>query len=208
MRTGAGIVVGQVAVAVLVVLCGTAGVASAGRGAFIPPVRIELGHAVTGTREGPPLEATQLAVGLSWASLYPKPTPVDFGVGFIATFAPEPDTVAKAREVGPVDDDHDAAGAYVDLAVRGAAGRHWRTWVGARGELMDQGEVSTLGAAARASIELWTGAMGIERGGAIIGTVAVSAWAETGLREQVRGGAASFVAAGLGMRLPLIVAGN
>lgn len=202
MRIGAAIGV------LFVALVGNAGSAEAGRGGvFVPPVEVELGHAVTADADGGQNEATQLLVGLSWASLYPKPTPIDFSVGFISTFRPADDTMATARVVEP-EEIESTVGGYIDVAVRGAAGKHWRTWVGARGELMDHGRVSALGGAARASVEIWTGTAAGGNNALILGTVALSAWAETGLREQPYGGAASFVAAGLGMRLPLIVACN
>ena len=202
MRIGVGIA------AALSVLAVTAGRAAAGRGAFVPPLEVELGHAVTGAPDGRQLESTQLLVGLSWASLYPKPTPVDVSVGVISTFRPADETMATARVVDDEDDGDSAVGGYIDVAVRGAAGRYWRTWIGGRGELMDHGRVSGLGGAARASIEVWAGTAAGGHNALILGTVALSAWAETGLREQPDGGTASFVAAGLGMRLPLIVAGH
>jgi len=201
MRIGVGIA------AALTVLAVTAGNAAAGRGAFIPPLEVELGHAVTGAPDGRQLESTQLLVGLSWASLYPKPTPVDVSVGVISTFRPADETMATARVVAE-EEDESAVGGYIDVAVRGAAGKYWRTWIGGRGELMDHGRVSGLGGAARASIEIWTGTAAGDRNALILGTVALSAWAETGLREQPTGGTASFVAAGLGMRLPLILAAH
>lgn len=201
MRIGVALAV------VCVALAGNAGSAAAGHGVFIPPVEIELGHAVTAEPDGGQLESTQLLVGLSWASLYPKPTPIDFSVGLISTFQPADDTMATARVVGP-EEDTSTVGGYIDVAVRGAAGKYWRTWVGGRGELMDHGRVSVLGGAARASVEVWVGTSGGGHNGVILGTVALSAWAETGLREQPYGGAASFVAAGFGMRLPLIIACN
>ncbi len=199
MRLGVGIVACVVAV--------SAGTARAGHGgAIIPPLEIELGHAVTGAPDGGRVESMQLLVGVSWASLYPKPTPVDFSVGVISTFAPQPDQMAAARAVGPDAAGASATGGYIDVAVRGAAGRHWRTWIGGRGEVMDHGQISALGAAARASIEVWTGTAIGDRDCAILGTVALSAWAESGIREQPHGGSATFVAAGLGMRVPLIIA--
>lgn len=201
MRLGVGIA------AIAVVLAGTASSAAAGRGAFIPPMEVELGHAVTGARGGRQVEATQLLVGLSWASLYPKPTPVDVSVGVISMFRSSDETTATARVVG-AEEDESAVGGYIDVAVRGAAGKYWRTWIGARGELIDHGRVSRVGGAARASIEVWAGTAAGGHDALILGTVALSAWAETGLREQPFGGSASFVAAGLGMRLPLIVAGR
>lgn len=198
MRTGVALAV------VCVALAGTAGSAAAGRGAFIPPLEIELGHAVTAEADGGQLETTQLLVGLSWASVYPKPTPVDFSVGIISNFRPADDAMTTARVVG-AEEEESLVGGYIDVAVRGAAGKNWRTWIGGRGELLDHGRVSALGGAARASIEIWAGTAAGGNNALIVGTVALSAWAETGLREQPYGGAASFVAAGLGMRVPLIV---
>jgi hypothetical protein len=202
MRTG-------VATAVLfVALAGTTGSAAAGRGGvFIPPVEVELGHAVTADADGGQNESTQLLVGISWASLYPKPTPVDVSVGVISTFQPAAPAMSSTRVIH-ADETDSAVGGYIDFGVRGAAGKNWRTWIGGRGELMDHGRVSALGGAARASVEVWAGTAAGGNNAFIVGTVALSAWAETGLREQPYGGAASFVAAGLGMRLPLIVAAN
>jgi hypothetical protein len=203
MRLGVGFAV------LTLTLCGaTAGVAHAGRGAFIPPMEIELGHAVTGAPDGGRTEATQLLVGISWASLYPKATPIDVSVGFISTITAVDVPMATARVTGPEEPSEVAAGGYIDVAVRGAAGRHWRTWIGGRGELMDRGRISALGAAARASIEIWAGTATSDRNAFLCGTVALSAWAESGVREQPHGGAATFVAAGMGMRLPLLIAGH
>jgi hypothetical protein len=188
----------------------TAGVAHAGSGAvFIPPMEVELGHAVSGAPDGTQDESTQLLVGVSWASLWPKPTPVDFSIGVISTFRPAPDDTLAARgSTAPAPDGETACGGYIDVAVRGASGKHWRTWIGGRGELMDHGRISALGGAARASVEVWAGTAAGDRNALLVGTVALSAWAETGLREQPYGGAASFVAAGLGVRVPLILAAN
>ncbi len=198
------------------VLGATAVTASAKPGAaIIPPMEIELGQAVTASTSGRQIESTQLLIGVSWASLWPKDTPVDVSVGVICNMTPVPRGRAKLGTEGPrplagdVDSD---AGPFVDVAVRTARGGAWRSWLGARGELIDQGDVSALGVAARASVEIWVPVKAADSGGnstaAIFGTFALSAWAEAGLREQPHG-AASFVAAGLGARIPfLIVAGG
>lgn len=195
----------------LAVLGATAGAAEASHGGvFIPPLEVELGHAIAGAADGGTLESTQLLVGISWASIYPRPTPIDVSVGVICSMYPAP-TVAAARTAGPPPAADVDSGGYVDVAVRTASGPHWRMWAGARGELIDQGERSALGVAARASMELWAPTVGGDSHGPgiamFLGTVAVSAWAEAGVREQPRG-VASFVAAGLGMRIPLIIAGQ
>jgi hypothetical protein len=204
------------AIIVAVVLGATTVTAAAKPGAaFIPPMEIELGQAVTASASGHQIESTQLLIGVSWASLWPKDTPVDVSIGVICNMTPVPlarDKVSLGGE-GPQPGDVDTdSGPYVDVAVRTARGEAWRSWLGARGELMDQGEVSALGVAARASVEIWVPVKGADSGGnamaAIFGTFALSAWAEAGLREQPHG-AASFVAAGLGARIPfLIVAGG
>jgi hypothetical protein len=204
------------AIIVAVVLGATAVTASAKPGvAFIPPMEIELGQVVTASASGRQIESTQLLIGVSWASLWPKDTPVDFSVGVICNMTPVPLARDKLSSgmTGPQPGDVDTdAGPFVDLAVRTARGGAWRSWLGARGELIDQGDVSALGVAARASVEIWVPVKAADGGGnamaAIVGTFALSAWAEAGLREQPHG-AASFVAAGLGARIPfLIVAGG
>lgn len=200
--------------ALLAGLAGTVRTAHAGHGAvFVPPLEVELGHAVIGAPQGGTMEATQLMIGVSWASLFPRDTPVDFSVGVICNIFPEPDAAgALARGAAPAAERRVDSGGFIDVAVRTARGRHWRMWAGGRGELIDLGEASMLGAAARASMELWLPAVGGDSSGggfaAVLGTVALSAWAEAGVREQLRGGAASFVASGLGMRIPLMVAGG
>lgn len=204
-----GLGIGVLAAAVV---CGAGARAAEAKpgGIIIPPMEVELGHSVTGTADGGSLEATQLMVGVSWASLWPRDTPVDLSIGLIVNTYAAPASVVQARGVESVEPASDTdAGTYVDVAVRMARGRHWRTWVGARGEVIDQGEQNALGVAARASMELWAPALAGESDGngfaAVVGTVALSAWAEIGLREQPRG-AASFTAAGLGVRVPFLIA--
>lgn len=170
---------------------------------FVPPLELSLGRAMSGAPDGPGA-TTQLTVGLSWASLYPKPTPVDVQIGVVVTTVPVRGERLLARASEPVDTEC-LAGGYVLVAARGAAGRHWRTWMAARGELVDLGDDPGLGAAARASIELWVGDTHRDEHVHGIGVGAISAWAELGVREQPADGVATFVAAGLGFRLPLMV---
>ena len=205
------------AIIIGVVLGATAVTASAKPGAaIIPPMEIELGQAITASASGRQIESTQLLIGVSWASLWPRDTPVDVSVGVICNMTPVPlarDKVSGgAMGLPPPGDVDTDAGPFVDVALRTARGNAWRSWLGARGELIDQGEVAALGIAARASVELWVPVKAADGGGnamaAVFGTFALSAWAEAGLREQPHG-AASFVAAGLGARIPfLIVAGG
>lgn len=178
-------------------------------GGFLPPLEIEVGGAAISTREGDRVPATQLLVGISWASVYPRPTPVDVSLGVISTFAMEPARapVAVARMSGqPTAPSVAATGGFLDLAVKVDAGRHWRTWAGFRGELMGNDGVGVLGGAARVSAELWAPVSLTGRGGGILGAIALAGWAELGVRERPDRSVATVIAAGVGFRLPLVVA--
>ncbi len=179
---------------------------AAAGGGFLPPLSIEVGAASISTPDGGHIAASQGLVGLSWASLYPKPTPIDLGVGVIWTAVPDPVESTVMRTIGPSERDPsaDAVGGYLHMAVRVDSGRHWRTWAGMRGELMGQDGVGVLGGAARVSAELWTGIGVGGSGGAILGTVALTGWAELGARERPDRSIATIVAAGVGVRLPLV----
>lgn len=191
---------------IVLVLLASAGPASAG-GAFLPPIELEVGRASTETAAGV-APTTQLMVGLSWASLYPYRTPVDFSVGWLESFGPAIVPAPSARMTETVGDDEHLHGVFLAGEVRAHEGRHWRTWIGVRGELLDAGEVGVLGAFGRVSTELWSPAVVGGRGGGIYGTVALTAWAELGVRERADQTLSSVVAAGLGVRLPLVAASN
>jgi hypothetical protein len=155
------------------------------------------------------MAGTELFIGLSWASIYPHPTPVDFSAGWHGSFidAPTPTAGALARTTtGPTS--RDANGGFLALDLRLASGPHWRTWLGARGELLATDGVGALGGAGRLAAELWHPVAAGERNGVIFGTVALEAWAELGVRERADRSLATVVAAGLGLRLPLVVAGG
>ena len=179
------------------------------RGGFLPPLEIELGGVVIEAPDGDRVTATQLLVGISWASLYPRPTPIDVSLGMIVTVpsAPERATAVAARRVeAEPPPGTSATGGFVALDLRVDAGRHWRAWVGGRGELMASDGARVLGAAARVSAELWAPVLVGSFGAGLAGTFAVIGWAELGVRERPDGGVANLVAAGVGIRLPLLIA--
>lgn len=178
-------------------------------GGFLPPLEIELGGVVLGDHGGGETAATQLLVGISWASLYPKPTPVDVSLGVITTYTPAPTSPTVARTtMEPARPSADAVGGFLDLALKIDSRPHLRTWLGGRGELMGNDGVGVLGAAMRMSVELWAPAVLTGNGGGIMGTVALSAWAELGVRERSDRSVSSFAGAGLGVRLPMVLASH
>jgi len=67
----------------LVVVAITAGRAAATPGAIIvPPAEVDIGAGTPIGGEVVVGPATELRVGMHWASLYWKPTPLDIGVGY------------------------------------------------------------------------------------------------------------------------------
>jgi hypothetical protein len=189
--------------------------AEAGRGVFIvPPLEIEVGRASIESVNGGTESATQVLLGLSWASLWPHRTPIDLSVGFVSVSPdarpvaplkadPAPDR-AIARVVEDTESTESKVGGFVALDVRAFEGPYWRMWVGARSETFRVDGTTTRGGFGRVSTELWIPT--VESGGSafIVGTFAVTAWAELGLRERGDGSLSSVVAAGLGLRLPFM----
>lgn len=185
---------------VLVVVGVVAGAPAAqARPAFLPPLEVEVGAASISTPGGSHALATQWMVGASWASAYPGRTPVDVSLGVIV-ISTGPDAPASPMPASTVD----GAGGFLDVALRVDEGRHWRAWLGARGEMLGIEGVGVLGAAGRVSVELWRGVAAGGGGGGIFGTLAISAWAELGVRERPDRSLASTAATGLGVRLPMI----
>lgn len=165
---------------------------------ILPPLELELGTSLIAAPDGGAVPATLLLVGVSWASLSPEPTRVDVTAGVIATFADERDV-----ERGAVSD---GTGGYLDLAYAVVQRPHLRAWLGGRGELMSAGDVGVLGGAVRASAEVWRGVFAAGSGAGIGGTLAFAVWVELGARERPDRSIAPSAAAGLGLRLPLILA--
>lgn len=167
--------------------------AYAGVPALLPPLEIELGGAAISTEDGRAIGATQLLVGISWASLCPEPTRLDASIGVIAIWPTE-------VEGSPTS----ATGGFLDLAARVFERRHVRGWLGGRGELMSADGAGVLGGALRGSLEVWAPTVAVGRGAGILGTVAVAVWAELGVRERADRSLASTAAAGIGVRLPFV----
>lgn len=192
----------------IVTVLAIGGPAHAG-GAFLPPLEVDLGQAWLAALDGGAIRATEVLVGLSWASVVPHSTPVDFRVGWHGSFVGDPaegSPALIARRLTDPMDVQTASGAFVELDVRTLAGDHWRTWLGLRGELLGTQGVGVLGGAGRLTAELWHPVRIGGRGGGIIGSVALELWAEIGVRERVDRSLASGVASGIGLRMPLVVA--
>jgi hypothetical protein len=167
------------------------------------PLKLDIGVTGANTTQGY-LPGIELRAGIHWASLSPKPTDFDIGVGgFIAALAgPEDESMPEA------DNDVVYGGAYLEVGQTLSKGRFWRTWASGRGEYLGSstfGETQEgFGVAGRLSAELYVSGVGIEPRGVFLGTYAVGVYAEAagrGLGDDV---SALQVSGGLTFRTPLV----
>jgi len=200
--------------------------ARAGGGFFaIPPLRLDVGPQVLYGFEGP-RDGGQILVGIHLASLWPGDTPVDLGIGLVAASAERPAGQAGAAPrlraasssssgSGSPDTDDDLTGYYLEAAGLVAGGRYWRTWLGARGELVtadvDGVTHEGWGMAARVTIELRDGGAGAIGGGSgtavMFGTAAIGVYAEASLRDVPGPVGGLGLSAGLSLRVPFLAGG-
>lgn len=188
----------------------TAGTAHAG-GGFVPPMRVDLGAAFSETEHD---VGGQVVAGIHWASLYPKKTYLDVGIGIVsASFGGPEDPPAPTPNArpAPVRDPLSIIAGYVEVATRPSGNGWWRTWVGTRveaGQAAKDGDAQGMvGVAVRGSAELWIGGASSGGGGGMIGVAALGVYAELSgrrLSDDDRNDLGASV--GVSFRVPLIAA--
>jgi hypothetical protein len=195
--------------------------ARAGGALIVPPIRVDVGPRSLAQPTAGAASAGQIALGLSWASLWPRATPVDVGIGVLSVSIDESTDhrdrgmsgVADAAEVRARSAAPAVAtacyGSYLELSGRVVEGRHWRAWLGGRGELLRARLPGTdpggLGVAARLSIEIYAGGAGGDHGMAVSGTVAGGLYVEAGYRDLPGPLGGAGVSAGFSVRVPFIL---
>lgn len=187
----------------------TATAAHAG-GGFLPPAKLDVGTIAVSDRHGDFAMGTSLLVGLNWATLYPKRTGFDIGIGYVGTFLPEPESRYLARGGDPVAPSQlaSAHGGYLEVSLLANERKHMRTWISGRGELLESNGQGGLGMATRVSTELWGGILAGAGNGGIVGVFAIGLWAELGVRELPNDGLARQLSMGISGRLPFVIVGN
>jgi hypothetical protein len=172
-------------------------------GMVLPPFDLDLGltWSESGARRA---SGSVLLVGLSRATLDPRPVAFDVGLGYVRWSAGDDPgaIVARATSSPPISDAH---GAYLDLAARIRESRHVRSWLAVRGELLDA-DGAAFGIAARVATELWTGASKRDGGLVALGSLAIGVYAEAGLREG-RDDVKTFTI-GITVRSPFVLVGG
>ena len=204
----------RIAVAGAVLLVSTA-VAHAKPGAIVvPPFEAEIGAASpVGSNETAGVgTATEFRIGFHWASLYWKPTPIDIGVGFVTTARQSYGGSIDRAVSAPEDHSLSLSGGYVSAAYAIENHKHWRTWLGARLEMLtgsNQGQsVATTGVAVRLATELYSASAGGIADNHVAAFFA-GAWAlgvyVEGIHRGIPGDLGEVdAAAGLTMRIPFI----
>ena len=184
-------------------------VAAAGRGVFIPPMRIDVGPSISHAEP-----AAQVVAGIHWASVYPSHRAnIDIGVGMISasSFGDEAAGAGGAAErtIAP-QQGLELVGGYVEVATRVAGAKWWRTWIGTRVEsgraTLDGRPEPFVGVATRASTEIFVA--GADGGGSAVmmGVFAIGVYGEIAVRRIDDVGDDLGASVGLSMRLPLIIA--
>jgi hypothetical protein len=172
---------------------------------FMMPLKIDIGATGADTSRGL-ASGVAAAVGIHWASLSPRPTDTDVGVGVFGALLGAP------KDEMMTNDDNGIAygGVYLEGAHTLSRGDWWRTWASARGEYLGSsafGETKAgFGASARLSAELYASGVGIEPRGLFLGTYAVGVYVEAGVRDMVADVGDFHVTGGLTFRTPLVFA--
>jgi hypothetical protein len=200
---------------VVVVLAASSVPAAAKPGAIaIPPVAVDLG-AGTPLGDAPTaLASTELRIGASWASLYWKPTSVDFTLGYIGSFRDlAGDGLSLRGDVVP-GTTLSLNGIYAETSYAVESHRHWRTWLGARVETLvgdyQSRTLDVVGGAVRLGAELYS--TGVHGGGdrnvvaVVAGAFALGIYVEGTARTLPKELGPVGVGAGVSMRVPFIAA--
>lgn len=170
---------------------------------FMMPLKIDIGATGVDTSRGfaPGIGA---AIGIHWASLSPKPTNTDVGIGVFGAI------LAAPKDTSVMDDQNGIAfgGAYLEIGQTLSHGSWWRTWAAARGEYVGSSafgnDQAGFGGTGRLSAEIYASGVGIEPRGLFLGTYALGVYIEAGARDLVTDVGSFHVGGGITFRTPLV----
>jgi hypothetical protein len=176
---------------------------------FMMPLKIDLGASGVNTERGfaPGLG---MAIGIHWASLSPRPTRTDVGIGVFGALLAAPDDASAMSGANGDSNGVAYGGAYLEVGRTLSQGSFWRTWASGRGEYLasgafDESDVG-FGASGRLSAELYVSGVGIAPRGLFLGTYALGVYVEAGARDMAPGVGMLQASAGLTFRTPLVFA--
>lgn len=170
------------------------------------PLKVDIGVQGANTSRGF-LPGVEIRAGVHWASLSPKPTNFDVGLGVFGAAL-----IGSGMETPSDDTDDDVVygGAYLEVAQTLSHNNWGRTWAGGRAEYFGTeafGEDSNgFGIAGRLSAELYASGVGIEPRGIFLGTYAIGVYVEGAARGLGDDVDAIQISGGLTFRTPLVFA--
>ncbi|HEY4238238.1 MAG TPA: hypothetical protein VGM88_00400 [Kofleriaceae bacterium] len=192
----------------------TLGTEASARGFLLAtlPTETDLGQGMASN--GQPEQ--QVLVGLSWASLFWKPTRFDFSFGYMGSFQAMPGKGPPVafRTLTPTTPTNNVVGlngVYLAMARTIYHRKHVRTWLSARGELLGGDfagrDLSVMGEALRVSTEIFACGKAAAGGGGSFagfsGAVAVGFYVEAEHRDVPDALGPDSVSTGISIRLPL-----
>jgi hypothetical protein len=167
------------------------------------PMKLDLGAAGTATSRG---RATGMAgsLGIHWASLAPRPTDTDVGIGVFGSLMSTDNHEMEESAVKHY-------GGYIELGRTLSRGSYWRTWASGRGEYLASrafgGDTHTgFGASGRLSVELYANAAHADRAGAAVGSWAIGLYVEAAVRDTVEDAGKLHASTGMTLRTPFVLA--
>lgn len=167
---------------------------------LMAPTKINIGGLGANSTQGF-LSGVEASVGVHWASLSPRPTNFDIGLGVFGGVM-ESATPKDKNKPGAV-----LAGGYLEFGKTLSQGDFWRTWAAGRAEMFEydsfgkQGE--GVGASGRLEAELYLSGVGLAPNGIFLGTYAIGVYVEAAAR-QMEDVSLLQVGAGLSIRTPLV----
>lgn len=176
---------------------------------FMMPLKVDLGASGVNTERGfaPGLG---MAIGIHWASLSPRPTRTDVGIGVFGALLAAPDDASSMSGANSDSNGVAYGGAYLEVGRTLSQGSFWRTWASGRGEYLASGafdESDTgFGASGRLSAELYVSGVGLAPRGLFLGTYALGVYVEAGARDMAPGVGMFQASAGFTFRTPLVFA--
>lgn len=204
----------RVALALVVALVTTSTVVAKPGAIVIPPAEVDIGAGAT-VGDVVVGASTEVRIGMHWASLYWKPTPLDIGIGYVGSYRDVLPSNALRGSDPTINNTFTLHGLYFNASYAIERHRHWRTWLGARVEGMSGSfegrRYDVFGAALRLAAELYSASVGgasDHRVAAIFaGTFAVGIYVEGTRRFNLPAElGANGVGAGISMRIPFIAA--
>jgi hypothetical protein len=168
------------------------------------PFKLDIGAASASTSRGL-AGGIGGSLGIHWASLAPRPTDTDVGIGIFGS-------VMSARDVPEIMESNNEInqyGMYLEVGRTLSRGRLARTWASGRAEYLQSRAFRGdnhygFGTSARLSAELYASTSGAHRSGVVHGTWALGVYAEVAIRDTALDAGKLYGGVGMTIRTPLL----